>query len=286
MISLIVCSIDDRLYEGFERSVAATIGVAYEIVRVDNRIENKDLAAVYNKGAALAKYDHLLFVHEDVTFHTNNWGQILLQYFNDLPKPGIIGIMGSDYISYVANGWYVRDQSRIFAHLVQRYKYVKKEEVAINIHSQSVKPVFTVDGVFMAVKKEVWEKHRFDENVKGFHGYDLSFSLNVSATHQNYFVPGITITHFSEGKFDAQWFRNNLSIRERLFPSLTYLREKNQLQPAIERLLFFESLQNINRLDISKKEKQALRKEYIKWAKQWLGTPRLWFELLKLRLIG
>lgn len=284
MISIVVCSIDDKLYEAFAASATATIGVEHEIIRIDNRIENRSLGSVYNKGAASAHYDHLLFVHEDVIFHTAGWGEILLRYFNELPDPGIIGIMGSDYISYVANGWYVRDQSRIFAHLIQHYKYEDKQPVNVDINSRFAKKVFTVDGVFMAMKKEVWQMHRFNEELEGFHGYDLFLSLSVSNTHQNYFVPGITITHLSEGRFEALWFRNNLIVRKQLFPSLNYLKERNPLQPRIERLLFFESLQNINKLSISTEERKLLKKEYVNWAKQWLGAIRTWVTILKTKL--
>jgi hypothetical protein len=281
MISLVVCSIDDKLYEAFSASVAQTIGTNYEIVRIDNRTANKNLGRVYNEGAAKARYDHLLFVHEDVLFNSNDWGKLLLQYFNDLPDPGIIGIMGSDYISYVANGWYVRDQSRIFAHLIQQYKYTSKEPVKVDINSQKSAKVFTTDGVFMAVTKQVWQTHLFDESVEGFHGYDLSFSLRVASTHQNYFVPGISLTHLSEGKFDAQWFRNNLFIRRQLFSSLPYLKEKNKINRNIERLLLFESFQGINALDIPAEEKKQLRKEYFNWAVRWLGFARTYFIQLR-----
>jgi hypothetical protein len=281
MISLIVCSIDDKLYEAFSASVAQTIGASYEIIRVDNRVASKNLGTVYNEGAAKARYDHLLFVHEDVLFNSSDWGKLLLQYFNDLSNPGIIGIMGSDYISYVANGWYVRDQSRIFAHLIQEYKYIQKEPVKVDINSHQPAPVFTVDGVFMAVTKQVWQAHRFDETLEGFHGYDLSFSLRVSTTHQNYFAPGITLTHLSEGKFEVQWFRNNLIIRQQLFPSLIYLKEKNTINRNIERLLLYESFQNISALSIPAEEKKQLRKEYFSWAVRWLGFARAYFIQLK-----
>lgn len=281
MISLIVCSIDDKLYEAFSASVARTIGISYEIIRVDNRVANKNLGRVYNEGAAKARYDHLLFVHEDVLFSSSDWGKLLLQYFNDLSNPGIIAVMGSDYISYVANGWYVRDQSRIFAHLVQHYKYTQREPVKVYINSQAPAKIFTADGVFMALTKQVWQTYRFDEALEGFHGYDLSLALRVSTTHQNYFVPGITLTHLSEGKFDAQWFRNNLLIRQQLFPSLTYLKEKNKINRKIERLLLFESFRNINALDIPPAEKKQLRKEYFSWAVRWLGFARTYFIQLK-----
>ena len=52
------------------------------------------ISAAYNKGARKAKYNYLLFIHEDIKFLENNWGQELLQSHNSNDNIGIIGLAG------------------------------------------------------------------------------------------------------------------------------------------------------------------------------------------------
>ena len=68
MISLIVCSANSSMLEEFKDNVRLTIGVEYELIIFDNRIKRYGLCRVYNECAEKAKYDFLLFVHEDMYF--------------------------------------------------------------------------------------------------------------------------------------------------------------------------------------------------------------------------
>ena len=70
MLSIIVCSVSPKKLEDFKANVEKTIGIKeYEIIAIDNRADKNPIAVVYNKGARLAKYPNLLFIHEDVCFH-------------------------------------------------------------------------------------------------------------------------------------------------------------------------------------------------------------------------
>jgi hypothetical protein len=268
MISLIVCSVNEVLFQALAASVKDTIGTEHEIIRIDNQENTMSIAVAYNKGAAAAKYAYLVFVHEDVIFHTQQWGRVLLQHFDNLPRAGVLGIMGANYVSYVPRGWYINDQSRMFAHLLQGIP--GKQTKTVDINSTKPAPVFSVDGCFMAVKKETWAANRFDEEISGFHAYDLSFSLRVAIGLQNYFINGITLTHLSEGSFDKNWMKANLLVREKLFPHLPFL-EKNKIDRPLERSLLFQSLSEIDALDISATGKKELRIKYCRWSVRWLG---------------
>jgi hypothetical protein len=100
MISIIVCSINDRLFIQFSNSVKETIGADYEIIKIDNNIEKIGISEAYNKGARLSKYEYLLFSHEDVIFETKNWGLKLINHFRNLNNPGMLTIAGSPYFSF------------------------------------------------------------------------------------------------------------------------------------------------------------------------------------------
>lgn len=64
-----------------------------------------------------------------------------------------------------------------------------------------------LDGVFIGVKKEIWNKIKFNERLlKNFHGYDIDFSIRVSKHYNNYIINDIHLTHFSEGTPNKKWF--------------------------------------------------------------------------------
>ena len=78
-----------------------------------------------------------------------------------------------------------------------------------------------LDGVFMAIKREVFTKLRFDErNPAKFHFYDLDYTLSAHEAGFKVGVGDILITHDSPGLLDIdnkewkegeQWFRNKNS---------------------------------------------------------------------------
>lgn len=78
MISVIVCSVSQERLQRLCKNVDETIGVEYEMVAVDNRQLGWPIARVYNEGARRASGRCLLFVHEDVVFHQQDWGRALI----------------------------------------------------------------------------------------------------------------------------------------------------------------------------------------------------------------
>lgn len=73
MISIIISSYNKDYYSQFIENVEKTIGVPYEIIQILN-IGAMGVCEAYNKGARQAKFEYLVFCHEDITFETKNWG--------------------------------------------------------------------------------------------------------------------------------------------------------------------------------------------------------------------
>ena len=63
MISVIICSINKNFAQQVQDNIAATIGVVWEPIIIDNTVSPKSITAVYNLGAAKAQYEILCFVH-------------------------------------------------------------------------------------------------------------------------------------------------------------------------------------------------------------------------------
>ena len=212
MLSIIVSSYQEGYFSQFSKNVKETIGdnFEYEIIQQWNP-GIMGICEAYNKGAEKAKYDNLLFVHEDVVFETNNWGDILLDYLK-LEKIGCVGIAGSsDKTKFPIAWWNVKDNVSLnikqFAPKSKEIKYYKLDED---------KYAKILDGVFIAVSKDIWGKYKFNENAnKSFHGYDVEFSLDVSLEYNNIITCNILLTHFSEGSLNKEWFNQLIRIYQK-----------------------------------------------------------------------
>lgn len=212
MLSIIIASYQPHYYKALENNVANTIGIPYEILKVDNP-GKMGICEAYNKGASQAQYDYLLFVHEDIIFHTNNWGQLLINHLSK-ENTGVVGLAGSNYVPKAPIGWFIFDEKYNFKNYIQNNK--EKTNPEPKLMTRSFAKVFGLDGVFLAVKKSVYHEFLFDESVKGFHGYDLDFSLRVATKYDNYVLGDIIIEHFSLGNPDKTWFDNNIQIRKKI----------------------------------------------------------------------
>ncbi len=80
----------------------------------------------------------------------------------------------------------------------------------------------TLDGVFMAMRREVPERVRFDaETFDGFHFYDLDFCHRAALSGLRLAVTtNIVALHESVGRFDAEFERYAARFRAK-YPDLT-----------------------------------------------------------------
>lgn len=234
MISIIISSYQDKFYSALEKNIAKTIGVAYEIIKIDNP-NTMGLCEAYNKGASKSQYDFLLFIHEDVIFHTKNWGDLLLSHLNK-ENIGVIGVAGSNYVPKAPIGWHLPDNRFNFLNLIQNNKSTTNPKLFSNIITP--KHVFAIDGVFMALKKSIYLDYCFDDNLKGFHGYDLDFSLRIAQKYQNLVINDILIEHFSIGNPDLEWYNANVYVRKKINYHYNYYDKE------IEKLVFISFMKN------------------------------------------
>ena len=73
--------------------------------------------------------------------------------------------------------------------------------------------MIALDGVFLGIRKELFEKIRFDDtHYKGFHFYDTDICLQAYFQgFENRAVNDILIEHFSKGFQGRQWVENSLT---------------------------------------------------------------------------
>ncbi|GAA4157053.1 hypothetical protein GCM10022217_16590 [Chryseobacterium ginsenosidimutans] len=213
MISIVISSYQEHYYNQLVKNIDETIGSCqYEIIQIWNPAL-MSITKAYNLGAAKAEYENILFIHEDLIFKTQNWGGKLISHL-EKPHVGIIGVSGSSYVPTAPSSWTVSEEYQQTNILESTKENPNPRHT--NTMQNNMNEVYGVDGVFLALKKENYLTYKFNEELKGFHGYDLDISLRVSKTLQNYTVDDILIEHFSMGKLDKIWFDTNIIIREKL----------------------------------------------------------------------
>lgn len=253
MISIIISSADNELLQKVSDNIADTIGVPYEIIATDNSKGKEGICAVYNKGIAKAKYDTLCFMHEDVFIKTNNWGHIVVSLFNNDPQLGLVGVAGSNYKTLTPAGWGSVGADNIFINIIQSYKHQKKKPKTFynNPNNEKISPVACVDGVWMCTTKGVAQEFKFDETTfKGFHAYDIDYSLSVGQKYKVAVSFEILLDHFSEGVYDRRWMSENLKLHNKwdkylpqnvgeLSPKQIFTIEKRTFKFFVDQLIQF-----------------------------------------------
>ena len=217
MISIIICSVDAKRLDDVKKNIAQSIGIPHEIIAIDNSLIKFGICKVYNQGAAKAQYPILCFVHEDVSFSTVNWGQLICKHLAD-EQTGVIGLAGGDSKSRVPSSWSVPVVNNEI-NIVQHFKNPEQEPqhiIETGSETSIQKPVIALDGVFLCVRKNVFEQFQFDETTfTGFHGYDIDFSLQVSTKYTNYVIFDMVVHHFSDGTPDKKWVESAILLSKK-----------------------------------------------------------------------
>lgn len=212
MISVVVCSINAGLASQLENNISHTIGVPFEIIILNNNVEKQSINYIYNKGAGMAKFNTVCFLHEDIIIHTPDWGNKLLNLFTDNPNIGLIGIAGSKYKSKTNSGWYTNSKDFDCCMITHLDYSGNESKVYLNPEPGSrLQEVVVLDGVFMCTRKSVWEEIKFDADLlKGFHFYDIDFSFRVSRKYAAVVSFEIDITHLTMGgDFGDNWIHHS-----------------------------------------------------------------------------
>jgi len=240
MISLIVCSRNTVLPLEFVENIKRTIGVDYEIISIDNSQNKYSIFSAYNLGVKLSKSDYLCFIHDDVFFHTQNWGQKVINHLN-IPQTGIIGLAGGDALTRVPSDWSALNPS---VNIIHTDKHGIEPQEIVHFpknYKKSSRSVVLLDGVFMCMNRTFFEKISFDERIGGFHGYDYDISIqSFMAGYTNYVIYDVIVEHFSKGNMDATYFRTLKKIFEKwedhipLFERNITKEEQSHLLPQLE----------------------------------------------------
>ena len=235
MLSIIICSRNKVLSKEFTENIKVTVGVDYEIIYIDNSENKYSIFAAYNLGITQSKYPYLCFVHEDVFFHTSDWGEKVISHLQDT-KTGIIGVAGSDLVTRIPASWANMISQGHNIILTDNAREKPTEIILLpKNYNLSKRSSIILDGLFMCMRKDLTNKIHFDENLKGFHGYDYDISLqSIMAGYTNYVIYDIKLEHFSGGKTSILYFRNLISIFKKWENNLPIIGDNVTLEERLE----------------------------------------------------
>lgn len=178
MISIIICSQKKDISQELKLNIATTIGREYELVDIDNSLNQYSIFSAYNEGVRRAKGDILCFMHEDVLFREDNWGEKINRHFHD-DSIGMIGFAGTHFMPSSPMYWY----SSPF--ISQRNLNNDNGNVEEHSHEgwfegRNIIDVCACDGLCFFIRKSLFDQISFDDNTfSGFHLYDMDISMQV-----------------------------------------------------------------------------------------------------------
>lgn len=237
MISIITCSRKPHISKDLQDNIDQTIGTPYEIITINNEKNTHSIFSAYNTGGSLSKFEILCFMHDDILFHSKNWGCLVSQILEDR-KIGVIGVAGSVYKSRDESPWWISNEKHFTKYhrfnILQHFKTgVEHLLQPIQVPESHLADVVVLDGVWLCCRKDFWMSRPFDcDTFKGFHFYDLDFSFH---SHADGFVNkvcyDILIEHFSAGYLDKGWIESSRLFHEKWkskLPAATVVLSQNE----------------------------------------------------------
>lgn len=231
MISIIICSRSSDISPFLRDNIKATIGIDHEIIVIDNSNNQHSIFSAYNWGVKQSKYPYLCFMHDDIEYHTNNWGRAVLNHLNN-NKTGAIGIAGTPYHSYMPGAWW--GSGIFYEHILQSSKINREPVLKSNSNGLVCRQAVALDGVWFCIKKSLFDLIKFDEtSFKGFHFYDMDICMQMHRLGVKMdCINDVLIHHTSIGNTDNTWIENALIFQKKwqqVLPALCVDISFNQL---------------------------------------------------------
>ena len=180
MISIIICSRARDISPTQKENIAKTIGTDHEWVIVDNSDSRHTIFSAYNEGVARSQGDILCFMHDDVLFRTEGWGELVAQHFQGHNDLGLLGFAGTHFLPSAALYW--MDSPFISEHNLTNDHGTVMECFHENYFAPDnpLADVVAVDGFCFFVRRELFGQIRFDDQTyTGFHAYDMDICMQV-----------------------------------------------------------------------------------------------------------
>jgi hypothetical protein len=222
MISIIICSRTQNISFNLTENIKSTIGCKHELIVIDNSKNAYSIFEAYNLGIEKSNNDYLCFMHDDVLLHTQNWGLLVKNLFDQNEELGLLGVAGAKSKTKMPSAWWDCPAEDKFLYLKQHLRNGNVEDWDEGFTNKNIEKVVAIDGVFMIAKRD--RQFRFQESTKGFHCYDLNISFEyIKLGYSIMVVNSIVVEHFSLGKLDKNWYLASI-IMHKIYSNLLPLK--------------------------------------------------------------
>jgi hypothetical protein len=170
--------------------------VPFELLAFDNTGGGAISAArILNETARKARFEYLMFVHQDVALDSNDWLANVQRDLGSLYRLGAAGVAGKNENGLAAS---VSHGNPPF--------FVGPE----NLH-ESVR-VQTLDGCLMIVPRKIFSRISFDEKtIEGWYLYVVDYCLDLTRLGYSIYVLPHQIYHESTGPRDSSVYLKTLN---------------------------------------------------------------------------
>ncbi len=174
----------------------------------------KGLCSVYNSFLKNTDYSTIIFVHDDVHIDSVD--------FVDTVKVGlqthsVVGVAGGSEIKKTPPAlWHLLTKKETQSGIVHHPHHENGDYYFPTVFGPVPKQVSILDGVFLAVNTNdlLSNDILFDENIKGFHHYDIKLCIDCKLAGLSLSTLPITIMHDSPGisNFDESYYESEKYI--------------------------------------------------------------------------
>jgi len=186
MISVICVSNDEKVLKTCLLAGLSKQTIAYEFINVENRDGRFSSAAkALNHGGKDAKGRYLMFVHQDITFLSDDLLNKAERMMDSLSNVGIAGVAGkADDVGVMSN-----------------ITHGDPPILAGTIRVKGPEKVQTVDECLVIIPRTVFESLKFDEKIcDGWHLYATDYSLNALKRGLDVYVLPLNVHHYPSGR--------------------------------------------------------------------------------------
>ena len=173
-ISIIICSIKPERFDKVCANYHALLsGVQHEIIGIHDA---RSLSEGYNRGIRRATGEILVFSHDDIEIVSSDFAAKLLAY---LTRYDLIGVAGTTRL--LGGNWLYAGWPYIHGQVGSPGTNPGGIRVRVfQIRGAATENAQAMDGIFLAVRREVVERIGFDEmTFDGWHLYDLDFTYSA-----------------------------------------------------------------------------------------------------------
>ncbi len=210
MITVVYCTKESKPQHREHIIKTSGIDKTIEVIEIINNGEG--LTRPYNRGLQQAKYDIIVYMHNDVIIETDNWGKKILKHFEENPEYGILGLAGTTDIPESGKWW--EDRSKMVGIVNHKHEGKKWESKYSMSRGSELNDVVIVDGLFFAIHKDRI-KNTFNENFTGFHFYEVDFVFSNYLKGVKVGVMfDVRVTHLSIGMTNEEWEKSRLQFAE------------------------------------------------------------------------